>query len=581
MRNQFKRGLLGLAAAMALWAGVSGCETMSADPTGADGDNSNAVNSNANDNGSANSDDEPSMEPSDDTIPMTANSITRAAAGQRSDPEGVAPKADVTEVTWRDGRGGERTMTLGAYLYQYDFSFSDNQKTVTRSVNDDAWGHEGFGYVVSHNTATGNSPLGKANAATSVTTRILAGGHHAFHRIEMLYDRDKEGGGKGIKIPVVIEWFMATGRDHPIWSVTWKMKDVVNPQGVDFDAYRMDTRGPYGSLNFDGATTRAGGDAIGGISWGDAGFRFTTTDAQLTMNSPWRYDVANSVCFTRAWTAAVNAEMGIVQTRAGDSSMGYPERVDGRERSKTSAAAFTDKGDCNGFSDARVYGMPCVNGWPYQLMNYDWDPGTGKPLGEATGTKLIAWGTPYGWLGSSLFTGFDGLTADGRGDRSYATFIVVGPKSRFNAANGQFDLDGDVLTTVDAVESLSAALIKNVSQGAVVSTRPRGAGTEATKTVANGYDDTYAAFFIRATADGAAFTFSPAAGKPVDRPIFVLEDYSAKALPIVEVDGTAVTVNSGDASSGAFASIDGESQTLWVTLNRTISADAAIRIGQK
>ena len=55
----------------------------------------------------------------------------------------------------------------------------------------------------------------------------------------------------------------------------------------------------------------------------------TTTDAPLTLNSPWTYNTLNTVCFTQAWTANENAEMGIVQTRVADKQMGYQDRVVG------------------------------------------------------------------------------------------------------------------------------------------------------------------------------------------------------------------------------------------------------------
>jgi len=513
-------------------------------------------------------------------IPNTANSITSAAGAGRSDPEGVAPAvASTTLLSWKDSRGANRTMTLGSYLYHYDYSFDDNVQIVSRSANDDAYGHAGFGFPVSHNSQNGNSPLGKANVPTKIETQIFAGGHHAIYRIEMLYDRDKEGGGMGIKIPMVIEWMVATGRDHPIWATTWKVGDAINPGNVNFNAYRMDVRAPYGSLNFDGAANKGAGDAIGGVSWGDFGLLFTTTAAQLTMNSPWTYNSANSVCFTRAWTANVNAEMGIVQTRTQDKEMGYGDRVIGRERTKTSADAFTNKGDCNAFSDARAYTMPCVNGWPYQLMNYDWDPGTGKPLNEATGTKLIAWGTPYGWLGASSFDLFDfSGTANGSGDRAYATFIVLGPKNRFNAMSGLYDADGDVVTVIKGVEALAAATIGAVGPGTLTTQLPRGPGASQLKTLSNGFNDTYAAHYVNADGNKASFTFMPGAGKSVRKPIFVIRNYTATQLPAITTDGGAISVNSGQADSGAFVSLNDAGDELWITLNRTVTAATAIAV---
>src|SRR5262249_52304447 len=157
----------------------------------------------------------------------------------------------------------------------------------------------------------------------------------------------------------------------------------------------------------------------------------------------------------------------------------------------------------------------------------------------ATGTKLIAWGTPYGWLGASSFSVFDGGTADGRGDRSYATFIVLGPKSRFNAANNLFDQDGDVAIAIKTVEALSAATITNVTPGSLVTQTHRGPGASQTKPITNGYNDTYAAYYLTAAGNAATFTFTPADGKPVKNPIFVIQNYSGTKLPKVSVNGTA------------------------------------------
>lgn len=515
----------------------------------------------------------------------SADSVAVSQAAGRTDPEGVAPKSPIiSELSWRDSRHALRTMSLYGYLYQYDFSFvggeaADPEAVTERSAGDDAWGHAGFGYVVSHNTQTGNSPLGKANQPTKVETTSFVGGHHAIHRVELTYDRDKEGGGNGIQIPVVIEWFVATGHDHPIWSVTWKVGDANNPNGVNLDEYRMDTRGPYGSLNYDGAADKNEGDAVGGVAWGDAELAFRSGGAELSLASPWTYDAPNTVNFTHSWAKTVNAEMGIVQTVPGDKSLGYGDYVVGRLRGATSAAAYPMKGDCNAFGDARNYSMPCVNGWPYQLMNYDWDAGGGKPIAEATGTKLMAWGSPYGWLGAKSFDLFDySDTADGSGDRSYATFIVLGPKCRYEGAacNG----DGDVAIVKSQVEALAAAKLEDVTKGKVTASAPAGPGAAQTKPLVNGYNDTYAAYYLDAAGDRAAFTFAPAAGKPVEKPIFVLQNVSIGNAPKISVGGDTRSVNTGDEDSGAFVSYDAETRQLWVTLNETITEPVAIDIAE-
>lgn len=507
------------------------------------------------------------------------NSIVKADGGTKTDPEGVAAPENVTNVTWKDARGASRTLALGSYLHKYDFSFNDGQQVVQRSANDDAWGHEGFGYVVSH-SVTGNSPLGKANAPTKVETTIFTGGHHALHHVELTYDRDKEGGGFGIKIPVVIEWMVATGRDHPVWAVTWKMGTATNPTNQDFTTtYAMDVRGPYGSLNWDGAATRGSGDAIGGVAWGDYLYRFITTGAELNLNSPWTYNTGNFVNFDRAWTETVNAEMGIVQTKGLDVSLPRGDRVAHSERGFTSADAYPGKGDCKSFgADARVYSVPCIDAWPYQMMNYDWE-NPAKPATEGTGTKLMAWGSNYGWLGGTTYKNFDGgSTLDGRGDRSYATFIVLGPKARFSAGSGMYDQPGDVMTMVSEVEALSLATLSSVGPGTVAMQAPKGPGASENKTLVNGYNDTYAAFYLNAVGNQVKFTITPDVAQTIKTPVFVIENFTSRSIPTIRVNGAAVTVNTGAADAGAFVSINEAGNELWVTINQSVTAATQIEI---
>lgn len=510
----------------------------------------------------------------------SANSITSTVGASRSDPEGVAPLAPTTtNLIWKDSRNADRKMVLGAYLYQYDFSFvggqSDPSLVTTRSAGDYAWGHPGFGYVVSHNNQTSNSPLGKSKVPSLIQSNVFSGGHHAIYHIETVYDRGS--GGYNIKIPVVIDWMVATGRDHPVWAVTWKMGSVTNPSNINLDSYRMDVRGPYGSLNFDGASTRAAGDAIGGVAWGDFAYKFVTSGSQLNLNSPWTYNSANTVNFTQAWTANTNAEMGIVQTRTLDKEMGFQDLVMGRHRGNTSTGTFPGKGDCSSWGDSRVFSLPCVNGWPYQLMNYDWSPGTGKTVDEASGTKLIAWGTPYGWLGASSFNLFDysGIR-DGRGDRSFSTFIVLGPKCRYSG--GLCNQAGEVSSMIKSVEALSSATLNNVTAGSLVTQIVKGPGASQTKTLSNGYNDTYASYHLNAVNNQVAFTLTPAVGKAVKNPIFVIQNYTSGTLPKVIVGGAPVSVNTGAADSGVFASFNSAGNELWITLNRNLSTATTIQI---
>ncbi|HYQ26224.1 MAG TPA: hypothetical protein VER04_03370, partial [Polyangiaceae bacterium] len=202
-----------------------------------------------------------------------------------------------------------------------------------------------------------------------------------------------------------------------------------------------------------------------------------------------------------------------------------------------------------------------------------------KPIAEGTGTKLIAWGSPYGWLGASSFDLFDySAQADGRGDRSYATFIVLGPKCRHRGA--ACDQDGDVAIAKASVEALAAATITQVTQGKLAASAATGPGARSQKPLLNGYNDSYAAYYLDAEDDSAAFTFTPAAGKPVAKPIFVLRGVTVGNEPTIMVDGEARAVNTGDAESGAFVSYRAGAKELWVTLSETLSQKAIISIAE-
>lgn len=151
---------------------------------------------------------------------------------------------------------------------------------------------------------------------------------------------------------------------------------------------------------------------------------------------------------------------------------------------------------------------------------------------------------------------------------------MLGPKVRFNFQNGQWDGQGDVSLAVAAVEALVEATVSDVAPGTLVSEAPKGPGASEMKSIANGYDDTYAAYRVTAGDNQVAFTFTPAGGKSIQNPIFVIQDYTATGLPNIVVDDNDVIVNVG-AESGAFVSINAAANELWVTLHATVSQATA------
>src|SRR5207253_8442086 len=107
-----------------------------------------------------------------------------------------------------------------------------------------------------------SSTLGHLIAGT--WTRIFEGRHHVIFRFQQNYPRYcTTGAAAENDIPVTVEWVFSTGRDNPLWAVTWDMSAI--PVNTLLD----DSRAPYGELLFDGSTTELGHSTIAGVGWGD------------------------------------------------------------------------------------------------------------------------------------------------------------------------------------------------------------------------------------------------------------------------------------------------------------------------
>lgn len=316
-------------------------------------------------------------------------------------------------VSWVDGQDKARSVNLGSYLYSYVMK---GQNSNTRyEATDDAVGHPGFGYLVSHNSQNGNSPLSSAMPPSAITTTVFAGANHSIHQIKMNYVRDYEGGGYGIQIPTIIEWLVVAGQNNPIWSVNWQMDKVINPNNINFDNYKMDTRGPYGSIGWDGKKASQGNsELVKMVEWGAGGKKFVATQNDgIRSSTPWTYNEAIPLNYNKARPVTSPLEFGIVQTQT-DLFMGYQDGVGGL-LNKTSQQGMA----CP--SENKV--MPCSWAWPYQMMQFS------GPYGEfsanPTTGKIMAWGSPYGYLGSSSFYNFlYSGTQSGKNQRKYATSIV-------------------------------------------------------------------------------------------------------------------------------------------------------------
>lgn len=495
----------------------------------------------------------------------TAGSLSAAANGTRANREG-GPSSALNCISWKDANNKARALNLGAYMFDYVSNDGGTRAVAT----DDANGHPGFGYVVSHNTVNGNSPLGSQMPATSVKTIVMAGANHAIHRVTMNYTRDTELGGNGIVIPVVIEWLVAAGRSNPVWAVNYKMNQAVNPNGINFNTYKMDSRGPYGSIGWDGKTQSSGSaEAVTRVEWGAGDFRFVSNDVGGVKNtSNWTYDTPDSVNYTRA-LAGSDLEFGIVQT-ALDKFMGYQDGVQGFITTKN----FGNYGDACLDADSASAGnqpsaMPCANAWPYQMMQFS--TATGDFGAGSTNGKLMAWGTPYGWLGASTFNSFNfSQTTSGTGERTYGTFISWG---RIGSANAINEPVASAKAYADTASYYTTSAI-NGGFGTIATTTANLGGPTTRGLPTSGYNANYSAFEVNAASNKADVTYSVAAtaATPLVNPIVIVNSFSG-AAPAIKWNGT--TLVSG---TDYFASYDTAGQRLWLTLVKSVASGATGRL---
>ena len=455
--------------------------------------------------------------------------------------------------TWRDRANKPRSITLahndqngpstrGGELRRYSYETPAG----TRNVTPTSGGFGGFGYVVSHledPTPAGmlgqdDSPLGHGYPGT--WSRILEGRHHTILRFTQNYpryycayvnDACVVGSAVTVQMPVTIERLVATGRDHPLWTVTYDLS------GAPQDRISADSRSPYGDLAFDG--NAANPDTVKGVAWGDH-YKFITTSAgPVTLNSPWTWNVPNTIPYVYLWTQTVDAEMGIVLTQnyMRQDAGGYF----GTDRWTTTSAA-------GNACDNPAQLMPCDYNWPYQSINYSFS-GPNTP----TDSKRLAWGTNFGFLGQTSYPehGF-GSNRTGWPRQSYSTYIALDRHSQTPTA-----------TTVANVEAAMAASL-TVIVGTARTSGPAGINrTDTLPYLPAGYNRVYGTWEVNAAANATSLNLN---ANGIDRPIFVLNGYTGALPSSVQVDGLALS-----ADTEYFATLDATRQKLWLTINRTWS----------
>lgn len=460
----------------------------------------------------------------------------------------------------QNGPGG----THGGEMRTYSYVTPGGTRNVTATTANGAAAAGGFGYVVSHPGGADNlayiaagasddSPLGHFFAGT--WTRLLEGRHHVILRFQQNYPRYyctnynpdgtcPAGTARTVQMPVTIDWLITTGRDHPLWTISYDLTGA--PSSVLFD----DSRAPYGDMAFDG--NGANPDTIMGVAWGDH-YAFTSTGPNpVSFFSPWDWSQPNTIPYVYLWTQNVDAEMGVVQSEdiTKQDAGGYFGQFSWGHTSADGNACTTMFGDGN-------YLMPCDFNWPYQSINYSLDFNNSQP----TDSDRLAWGAEFGFLGQATYSGNDGLNQIGWPRQSYSTYIVLDEHSRAPTSS-------QVIQVENAMSSILTA-----SVGSVLTSGPAGVNRPDSRPYQPaGYNRVYGTWEVNAAANAATTTLA-AGGSGIESPIFVLHNYSAALPGSVTLDGAPLA-----ADADYFATLDAANSRLWITVNRAWSGSHSLAI---
>ncbi len=426
---------------------------------------------------------------------------------------------------WDDRSGATRTAALvkndrvdpkghhGGYARQFTYMMDTVKRTVNGAIDE----HPGFGFVVNHYGSSGTSSHG----VTGTYQALLRGRHHAIHQYKW---RMNAGGA----MDVTVQWFFATGRDHPIYAITYDC----SPAGRN--VINADTRSPYGDMNWDGGA----GSNVAGVGWGDR-YRFRSLGSPITLNNGWDYSQANLVPHVLEYSASVDAEMGLVQTQT------YLQH------------------DAGGYWFYSSWGQTDTNGpmpedwnWTYQLDQYE------LPWGSTS--KRLAWGANYGAVGQASYMAYgDDKSLVGYPYQSYAVFVVLDRHS-LNAVDAQ-------VAEIEQVQKVSLS----ATVGSVATSGPAGIGRSDTATYQPvGYNPIYSAWELKADSQSkTAFRFSLSSGT-LANPIFLVKGFTASAPPsTIKVNGATKT-----ADQDFYASLDTANATLWLTLKGSFTGATDVSV---
>jgi hypothetical protein len=464
------------------------------------------------------------------------------------------------KFTWIDNEAKTRTISLvrndqpgtkGGFMEQFSYVLPDSS---TRTINANAAGVRGFGFIVSHlkdaSLAIGedDSPIG--SPLNNAWRMVWRGSNHALLEYTLNYPRwGKNGAGVATKynMPVTIHWLIQNGKRYPLWSVTMDLS------AVPTNAVEADSRAPYGEMEFSGNAA----DLVNGVAWGDS-HHFKSTTAPLTLNSSWDWTGVNTSAAYNSLFTPNNAEMGIVGTRViSKQDAGGYEGSDGL-RGNTSAGHA-----CN--NNPEQHAMPCLFQWSYQSVNYSFSGSN-----DSTNNKRFAWGADWGYLGQTTYTPMNNNYAATPGSlpkRSYSTWIVLDPRSAVSSPTR--DLSDQAKTIDDTVLTVTGAANKKLS-GA------KGIGDITLETYSPaGFNHVYSTWEAELTGAGVVgLNWQVPVGQSLVGSSIVLNNYTRAIGPTsLSLNGTALIAN-----QDYFASVIPSTQQLWITLKNNLSNSATLTI---
>lgn len=458
----------------------------------------------------------------------------------------AANKPRVAVLAHNDGQAGPVAPgggypNRGGALREFRYQMPDDATRVAGVTSYGNAGQGGFGYVVSHSAWPSNgggcngddSPLGYGTPGAF--QRLFEGRHHAIFRFTQNYPRHCSAapGGATSSVPVTIDWIFSTGRDNPLWSITYDMSAL--PANYLFD----DSRAPYGELNIDGA----GATDISGVGWGDR-WQFNSITSPVTLSSAWTWNVPNTVPYVKLWVTSTNATMGIVQSQTMTQ-----QDAGARNAFYHDVTAFWNKTSAQG-NAGDGYAMPWQDSWPYQANAFS------IGVGVANNNSRLTWGTSYGFLGQTSYSVHDGVVANAPGypKKSYAVYVVLGPQSVAPVEAQRAE--------VETIQTLAMT----ASIGSVAASGPAGPARADTITYAPaGYDPVYGALTFAAAGNALDANIAVGAGHSVKHPLLVMRGMTAYPS-IVTLNGATLT-----ADTDYFPSLRAGANELWLTLNRDLT----------